>query len=133
MRTPQALLAAISTAAVALVIAASFTVMGSPAEQRRQRLDDVRVTHVERLAEAINRYYGRHQRLPVSLEETEHDQGESATLRDPVTQARYEYRIDGPRAYSICAHFDRPDLPIGDAPDLWSHQAGRQCFARGPR
>jgi type II secretory pathway pseudopilin PulG len=127
-RSTFAALAALIVVAIAIV--AAFRVMGSPAEQRLRRLDERRVEDLNRLSDAIQLYDSRHQRLPASLEEIERDQGTDAARRDPVTQQPYEYRVDGPKAYSLCAHFDRESLREVGFYATWPHGAGRQCFAR---
>ncbi len=130
MRTPHTLVASIATVAVGLAIGAAFLVIGSPAEQRMRRLDERRTEDLQTLSNAVRLYWSRHQRLPASLEEVERDQGENATRWDPVTREPYEYRIDAPKAYSLCARFDRASLEAGRQPDTWWHDAGRYCFAR---
>src|SRR5215472_10285334 len=107
MRTPHTLVASIAAVAVGLAIGAGFLVIGSPAEQRLRRLDERRTEDLQTLSNAVGLYWSRHQHLPSSLEEVERDQGENATRRDPVTKEPYEYRIDAPKAYSLCARFDR--------------------------
>jgi hypothetical protein len=130
MRTPHTLVASIATVAVGLAIGAGFLVIGSPAEQRLRRLDERRIEDLQTVSNAVGLYWSRHQRLPASLEEVERDQGGNATRRDPVTREPYEYRIDAPKAYALCARFDRASLEAGRRPDTWSHEAGRYCFAR---
>jgi hypothetical protein len=119
---------------VAIVIVASFRVMGTPGEQRLRRLDERRTDDLNRVSEAIQLYWTRHQRLPASLDEVERDQNADVARRDPVTQQPYEYRVDGAKAYSLCAQFDRPSLrDAGYYATTWAHGAGRQCFGRAPR
>src|SRR5262249_27734769 len=114
-------------------IGAAFLVIGSPAEQRLRRFDERRVEDLGRLSDAIELYWSRHQRLPVSLDEIEYDQGSDATPRDPVTRQPYEYRVDAAKAYSLCARFDRESRDDTHPPTTWSHAAGRHCFARALR
>jgi hypothetical protein len=124
------LLAGAVTIVVTGTIAAGIFVLGSPAEERRRRLDERRIENLSEIAQAVDLYWTRHGRLPSSLEELRREPGATIADTDPVTHRAYEYRPATDR-YELCAAFDRASdrsSPYRGA--FWSHGAGRQCFQR---
>jgi hypothetical protein len=127
------LAAGLAIVTVGLAIGAAFMVMGSPAEQRLRQLDERRVEDLRAVSSAIDLYWQRHQQLPASLDGVEREQGRGVVRQDPITNERYEYRVDAPRAYSVCARFDRESLDDSPWLPAFPHGVGRQCFARAPQ
>ena len=116
-----------SIAAVTLAVVAGLFVAGSPAEQRLLRLDDRRVTDLRQLSSAAQFRWDQNETLPDDAAELVDGRYLSRLPMDPAGQS-YEYRVTGPRAFEVCAVFDRPSRPEL-AGDFWSHEAGHQCFA----
>lgn len=122
----------IAAAAVVAIVAATsggLVMIGSPSEERLRRLDARRIRDLQEIEQAVSVYYGRYQRLPVSLAELSGEAGMVFATRDPASLA-YEYRsVDG-RNYEICANFERQSSrsPQYGAASFWSHGQGRQCF-----
>jgi hypothetical protein len=114
-------------AIVVAAVAAGLWLGGSPAEQRRRRLDEQRVFELTQLANAAERRWEREQRLPDTADDLVDGQFLTRVPTDPTTREPYEYRIAGPRRFEVCATFDRPSRPE-DAGDFWYHEAGRRCF-----
>ena len=113
-------------AAVVLTVAGGLYMLGSPSEERTRRLDERRVSDLQRLQLAIDLYRTRHQRLPASLDELNKESGTEIFSRDPVTGQTYDYRVIDGSKYELCATFDsRSQEPVRV---FWSHRAGRQCF-----
>lgn len=118
---------------VAAAVAAGFVVLGPPSQARAYRLDERRVNDLHTISLAIDRYWGRHNALPASLDALPKATGLHIDLRDPVTASPYGYRVLGDRKYELCADFERasPDDRPPFAPDdqaSFLHAAGRQCF-----
>ncbi|MEW6754578.1 MAG: hypothetical protein AB1505_26885 [Candidatus Latescibacterota bacterium] len=135
---PGKLRRAIGVATIAAVgggIAAGLWVLDSPAEERSRRLDARRVGDLDRIAGAVDLYWTRHGRLPVSLDTLAGEPGVYLTGRDPRTGEPYEYRALGDSTYQVCASFERatPASQRDPRPDFWSHGTGRQCFALAAR
>ena len=129
-RTGTRLMLAAGVVVVATVVVALF-VMDSPARQRAERLDRIRVEHLQTLSQRIDAHADVHDALPERLRIVSGAPGR--TIADPATGQPYDYEVTGERSYRLCATFETtPDaepapLPVRDA---WRHDAGRQCFER---
>lgn len=123
---------------VGLAIITGLVTMGSPGDARARRLDERRVADLRRITRATERYHSRLDRLPGSLQELADDAELTLPPRDPATGESYEYRVLGPKAYEVCARFERTDPdssypePESGIDDAWRHGTGRQCFRREP-
>jgi hypothetical protein len=132
--TPQRRLH-IFTAGVALAVAAAIVAgliaLGSPAEQRRQRLDQRRVRDLSGIASAIDQHWRADKRLPATLEQLP-DTYRPTSRNDPTTGLTYEYRIIGDRDYELCAVFETESRAEADPwytfTRNWAHGRGRHCF-----
>ena len=121
---------ALGVAAVAGAIAAGLMILGSPADERLRRLDEMRVSDLLAISRAFDSHWTTHGRLPGSLTELLAGPRANARSRDPATGQEYGYRALGERTYELCADFDRDSsegLP-GMVNRFWAHGAGRQCF-----
>jgi hypothetical protein len=127
MNVPRVAAIGSVTVFVAAVVA-GLTMSGSPAEQRRLRLDQQRVSELMGLARAAERRWGDEQRLADTAEDLVDGRALTRLPTDPATGAPYEYRVTAPRQFEVCATFERPSRPE-DAGDFWYHEAGRRCFA----
>jgi hypothetical protein len=115
----------LACALVAGAIGGGVYIMGSPANARRQRLDERRVDDLRSLASSVDAYWSRRQRLPETLNELVQVTGVVGQMNDPVTGVQYEYRTSGPDRCQLCAVFAGSSADPGN---FWSHPAGRQCF-----
>ncbi len=121
---------------VGLAIVAGVVMIGSPGDARARRLDERRVSHLRWITRATDQYRSRHDRLPASLQELAQDRDASVPVRDPATGEFYEYRVLGPKTYTVCARFERADLDSSypeaetGTGDVWRHGVGRRCFQR---
>lgn len=137
----------IATAALVLVVGAEFIIVGTPGEQRNQRLDQRRVDDLQNLQNQVVSYWIQKEKIPQNAEELEDDISGFRVPRDPETGEPYEYRPTGALSFEVCAVFaasqktERPDyfFPVKPAPRTpavgnfsqnWSHGAGRTCFSR---
>ena len=128
MRWRSSSLLALGIGAVTLTaVVAGLAVTGSPAEARRHRVDERRVTDLRQIGQAVDVFWTRKSHLPSSPAELTQDQGPLVELTDPVTGSPYEYEILGPRSYRLCAAFDTTAERQNDPP-FWTHGSGRQCF-----
>lgn len=122
--------------AVLLALAAAIAVIGTPAEQRRLRLDERRLQHLRQLDTDVRSHHERTGRLPATLDALETGQGDAARAPvDPVSGRPYGYRVLDARRYALCAEFARPSperVREGRAAfeREWLHDAGRACFTR---
>jgi hypothetical protein len=120
-----------SAVAVILVAGAvvwSFMIMGSPAEQRRLRLDDRRVGDLQNIQWQVINYWQQKEKLPVTLED----------LKSPLTGyslpvppefekgEQYEYAVldDKNLKFELCATFALP-MPKG-----WTEYSGSTIYPR---
>jgi hypothetical protein len=119
--------ALVSSIAVAIVVVAAFLLIGTPDEQRQQRLDDRRVAHLQHLAHAVDAYWENHGTLPGSLADLVDGRRLSSLPTDPVHGEVYDYRATAPASYQLCATFDSASDELGPQ-DFWNHPVGRQCY-----
>jgi hypothetical protein len=138
------LFAAGATVTVVAVVAVGLFLNGNPAEVRRQRLDEQRISDLRALSNAVDAYTLRQQRLPENLAALEPEERFSFVRSvDLATGQPYEYRVTSERTYELCASFDttggagsfyvRTSLFGGVAiqganPSFWDHGPGRHCF-----
>jgi hypothetical protein len=125
--TAHPLLAAFLLASV-LAAAGGLWLVGSPAEQAAQRIDDRRVQDLRTIAQALDLHWDRHARLPPDLPGLVAALETELPLADPETGQPYGYRVLDDRRVELCANFARPSGGrLQDA--IWTHGGGRQCFA----
>jgi hypothetical protein len=120
------LMAALSSAAVVLVMILGFWQLGAPSGQRQMRADAQRVQELYRLSQQVEFYWKSHgSQLPPSINELR-----GGPRMDPITHAPYEYRSGAGSSYELCAVFARASqqAPANSAPDSWAHPVGHQCF-----
>jgi hypothetical protein len=128
-------IAIVASIVVVASIVAAISITGLPPQQRLQRLDERRITDLDRIADAIDWYRGVNKRLPADLAELAKYRGRSLSIADPESGEAYGYERVGDAAYRLCARFatssaDALDPPPAWSPDGWVHAAGRQCFDR---
>jgi len=119
-------MAALSSAAVVLLVIAGFMNLGAPRVQREIRADNQRVQQLYQLSSEIRTYWNSHSsQLPAST-----DQMLGPAYTDPVTNASYEYHPGQGSRYELCATFMRASGQHDPAfgPDRWKHPAGHYCF-----
>jgi hypothetical protein len=104
--------------------------MGTPRDLRKERLDERRVADLNQLSRMVDFFQSRRGALPSSLDELSREPGVASLPRDPENDQPYEYRVKGPKAYEVCAVFDRASE--GDGHSFWWHGSGRHCFEKNP-
>ena len=117
--------------AIVLVIAGvggGLWILGSPAQERVNRLDGRRVADLQQIERAVHLHWTRQSRLAASLDELSGEAGVRISLRDPVTMEPYEYRALDDTRFEVCALFESAEPREGSTAGFWSHEAGRQCF-----
>jgi hypothetical protein len=133
------LLFAAASDAMVGAVAAGLSVIGSPAIERAVKIDQRRIDDLPKLEPGAVGHWNEHQSLPERLERSD-------LLREPVTDAPYEYRVVEGDRLRLCAVFGTASPPrdgppkraTPDAPAAaWAHPAGRHCYrfsaARGKR
>ena len=120
---------------VVATLAAALWLLGSPASQRQQQLDQRRVDDLQRLVEAVRAYAKTHKALPQTLEVVARQPGRNLPVADPVDATPYEYRVTDAETFRLCAVFATDTARTTDdggrwVEDEWLHGAGRHCFDR---
>lgn len=140
MRTPLAIRIlrwSVCVVLVAAMVGGLFTV-GSPAQRRREALDEQRITSLQSISYAIDTYYQSNQKtLPPDLAALiRHQPHLSTQVTDPKTGVTYGYRIRSTTdlTYELCATFEtetnlsrNEPRPYGDVYN-WVHPLGEKCF-----
>ena len=127
------------TVAVLAAVLGGLFLAGSPGRARGIQLDRERASHLSGISTALDRYWNEFDELPDDLETLERTRGYAVpSIRDPETQAPYEYRVTDARSYELCAVFaaasdaDRWSPTYnryGSTSRFWEHAAGRGCFS----
>ncbi len=119
--------------AVVAVVAIGFTMLGSPTAQRNVSADRQRVEDLQAIARELHLQRGRTggAGLPEQLDQVAFGQpGVRLRLKDPATQAAYEYHKRGQTSYDLCAVFaTASDARPDGRPRFWDHPQGRYCYA----
>ena len=128
------LIAAGGVAIAALV--GGFMLMGSPAQQRAERMDQRRINDLQQIEMMLRNRFEESGRLPPDLATLAARPGIDLALADPETGQPYGYRIEGPMRFALCADF-RTDTATRRAgvrrmpiPIDWAHGVGNTCFKR---
>ncbi|MBI2450636.1 MAG: hypothetical protein HYV47_03855 [Candidatus Nealsonbacteria bacterium] len=136
-RTPKKLSFAASFIVLAS-IAAGFFIMGTPAEQRRIKFDEQRISHLQILQSQIINYWVMKESLPQELNGLEDSISGFIAPKDPESNIAYEYNIIGNLSFELCAAFKTLSRGRGAAyynprdsfQQNWEHEAERTCFKR---
>lgn len=112
---------------VAAAVVAGLVISGPPAEQRRLRADERRVSDLQQLSRAIQSYYVETTSLPGELDALVNGWISSGLPRDPETEADYGYEITGDSTFRLCAEFAR-ESRADTAGEFWLHGEGRHCY-----
>ena len=143
MRAPLGLKIFLGAVIIAVVAAVGYGIflVGSPAGQRLQRFDEKRVSNLQNISDALDRFWEVNEELPASLEELQGRRYFVPSIKDPATEEPYEYRVVGENRYELCAVFAidssrrREEFPKPFSARTWEHGVGRVCFqleAEGP-
>lgn len=137
----------------------SFSVTGSPMNQRKLRIDQRRIDDLQSIQWQVISYWQQKEKLPESLDAFIDPLSSYMVPRDPEFQKGkvYEYRKTADKSFELCATFDLPIpkgwvpgntggvYPMGEMRDVavsavapypggvgesWDHEAGRACFTR---
>jgi hypothetical protein len=125
--------------AIGLIVLATFAVgaaifvVGTPMQQRKERIDERRAEALRSLSREVLSYADDHDAtLPPSLDALQRP-GLRLALNDPETGAPYRYGVVDARTFELCADF-KTDSALSAAehrPDTdWAHGVGPTCFTR---
>lgn len=127
----RALLLGASVAVVLAAAGAALLVLDSPAEERRERLDERRVRDLRKIVRQVDLYWTDRGSLPPDLDALRELRGLDPPPADPSTGAAYPYRTTGLGTYELCATFatDSGEKGPWETPEgVWRHGAGEHCF-----
>lgn len=121
------LMALLASSVVLIAVLAGLALLGTPADERLQRLDQRRLNDLQLLANTVERHAQRNGYLPASLNSLVDGQLLDLMPVDPETGADYDYAITGERHYRLCANFSSASRESASQA-FWIHSAGRACF-----
>ncbi|MEO6462132.1 MAG: hypothetical protein ABIP29_03570 [Candidatus Eisenbacteria bacterium] len=118
------------TAAVAVAMVAGFLALGSPQDERRRRLDEVRVHDLMALRSAVAGHFERTGTLPPALAALDPRPSKPSATDDPAGRGPYGYAVLTDSSFQLCATFDEASRAEAGrfAYDPWFHAAGPQCY-----
>lgn len=142
-KTPNKLAVIISAVVLASVIG-GFFIVGTPAEQRRRRFDDQRISDLQNIQGQIINYWIKKEAIPQEFGELEDSISGFFVPVDPETNDLYGYEITGDLSFKLCATFKTSSkdsafrganqpypYPYYDSfQQNWTHEADRICFER---
>ena len=113
-----------------MAVVAGLVALGSPAGQRRERLDARRAQDLDAISQAIDRYEATRERLPATLVELQRGSDVQVAITDPVTSEPYGYEAGEGTAYELCATFElaTTERELRRERRFSRHEAGRHCF-----
>lgn len=137
---------------VVSAISYSFTIMGSPANQRLLRLDERRINDLQSIQYQVINYWQQKEKLPAKISDLSDPISSYSLPVDPEFEKgnTYEYFVKDNLKFELCATFSRP-MPKGwrgysndgmmpyyriskpypsGINESWDHQVGRTCFER---
>jgi hypothetical protein len=128
----------VTFAIVALTIVWGIVLAGSPGQERERKFDDQRLQDLRTIESEI--YTITHDNkpvtgyetelrkpLPASLDEVSKNATYAAvTTTDPETGVPYEYTVETPTTYKLCASFNLAREQQYDV--FWDHPAGHHCY-----
>ncbi len=125
----RSLLLAVSTA-VLLAVIAGFLALGTPQDERRRRLDEVRVDDLRALSSALAAHFDRTGALPTTLAALDLRARKPSASFDPAGRGAFGYAALDDSSFQVCATFDEESRvdPARFAYDPWFHGAGPECF-----
>jgi len=137
--------AIVASAVVVATIILGFFLVGSPAQQRKVRFDDQRVSALSTIQSQVTNYYSVKQVLPATLTDLNSSFIGYAVPADPNGGAAFEYSVSAPLTFELCATFEAESVtsssnvttavPYFDGysrafDENWTHGVGRTCFTR---
>lgn len=145
-RVPRTVAWAASVVVLGMLVS-GFFIVGSPTVQRQIRMDEQRISDLQRIQGEVVNYWQLKRTLPVSLGDLRNDISGFSVPVDPETGTSYEYLVSEPLQFSLCAVFNQESLddrssarmpepaysPEGfpkGLSDSWSHGPGHVCFER---
>lgn len=127
---------------VAAALVSSFFFVESPLETRARKEDNAILERFDRIDNAINTYYSEQKKMPAVLEDLLKDKTfyllKNEDITDPLTKAKFNYKVSGEKVYELCASFktsnkNQTDSRYNYLYDRWPHDAGYQCLPRKAR
>lgn len=131
---------------VAVSVACSFLIIGSPLKSRQRSNDQIRVSNLSEIQGHVIGYWQAKGALPDNLDQLNDPTRYVSVPVDPITKQPYVYRVKGDLSFELCANFETsnnyqssPAEPVSIAPytvprmppdNNWSHGEGESCFAR---
>jgi hypothetical protein len=124
----------VASIVVAFAVVWGFTVAGSPALRRLERLDEQRLRDLQTIAGEIHSMVMHPDKkgelkepLPQTLDEAaQRARAAKLNTHDPETGEPYRYTVKNKMTYELCATFSRPRE--SDQGVFWNHPAGEHCF-----
>jgi len=124
-------------AIILAVIVFGFYLTGSPSENRILRQDEVRVSDLRNLRNAINQYQRQEKKAPSLLQEVFQNcagkTGYQCSRLDGINAEDFEYSVRSEKTFELCTTFERAaPFPRGGerkATNPSQHEAGRHCYS----
>lgn len=137
--------AIVASIVVLASIVLGFVLVGSPAQQRKVRFDDQRISDLSTIQYEITNYYQtKNGTLPVNLSDLTNTLSGFTAPVDPSTGAAYEYNAKDGLTFELCATFEAEAVGENNKSAFavpyreyganyygnWTHGVGRTCFER---
>lgn len=122
------------------VVIWGFTLVGSPAFNRKLAADKNRRDDLRTLERNVESYFEEQKKLPEKLTDLEKNKAigyEAPEFEDPTTKKPYGYKVVDPYSYELCADFELTSKEAvleknrwdSDSDSRrWEHPSGPHCF-----
>ncbi len=104
----------------AITIIVVFSIVGTPEQQRKKRIDEQKIFELMSLQNSISYFWETKNKLPESLDELKKEN----IYYLPINY-QYEYNVLNSTSFEICTTFY-----YSNTNSEWSHTDGRYCFVR---
>ncbi|MDA8611401.1 DUF5671 domain-containing protein [Candidatus Pacebacteria bacterium] len=129
---------------ILISVVSGFFLIGSPAEQRKIKNDEIRVNNLRSIQYSVLEYWQKTEGLPENLEDLNDPLSYYIEENDPVTGESYEYKVIDELTFELCADFESESLSSSEGSSLarpvyekgligdenWKHEIGKTCFER---
>jgi hypothetical protein len=136
-RVRGTLILSAATLAVVAAVVAGIVVLGSPAAERRLRMDQTRLGDLQTIERLVSSYSRVHRALPETIGALASEPGYSVPSNDPESRTPYVYRRLTPNSFEICAAFSTDSAAASATNSYalafnaeWAHGKGMHCFER---
>jgi hypothetical protein len=127
-----------------IIVLAGFVLgmytVGMPKEQRKIRMDEIRINHLGIIQAQVTEYWRKNQKLPMGTDQLNDAISGFVVPVDPRDGRAYDYTVlsnqKNDLRFRLCADFETQSVSDGGVEKMndpnwnWQHSIGKKCFDR---